>query len=207
MVDDGIETRTSRPVARLLSLGSMAAGAGLVIGAATAGFFWLITQMIDAIWIDLPDALDITSRWYALVVCSVGGLLVGLGQKYLGNRPALLNELMSNEEGTGGFDSRILPQALFMLLVSLAFGVAVGLALSIAIEPLEPLVAVAAVCAGVLVAILRRVVAAALLVLLVVPASMLGIAAVAAVFAFLVVRRLPSKSDEAQPVAPEPLKS
>ncbi|MBG7603614.1 MAG: chloride channel protein, partial [Actinobacteria bacterium] len=131
MVDDGIETRTSRPVARLLSLSSMAAGAGLVIGAATAGFFWLITQMIDAIWIDLPDALDITSRWYALVVCSVGGLLVGLGQKYLGNRPALLNELMSNEEGTGGFDSRILPQALFMLLVSLAFGGAVGPELSL----------------------------------------------------------------------------
>ena len=171
MVDDGIETEASRPVARLLSLGSMAAGAGLVIGATTAGFFWLITRMIDAIWIDLPDALDITSRWYALVVCSVGGLLVGLGQKYLGNRPALLNELMSNEEGTGGFDSRILPQALFMLLVSLAFGVAVGLALSTAIEPLEPLVAVAAV------------------------------------FAFLVVQRLPSKDDEAQPVAPEPLKS
>jgi hypothetical protein len=131
MVDDGIETQTSRPVARLLSLGSMAAGAGLVIDAATAGFFWLITQMIDAIWIDLPDALDITSRWYALVVCSVGGLLVGLGQKYLGNHPALLNELMSNEEGAGGFDARILPQALFMLLVSLAFGGAVGPELSL----------------------------------------------------------------------------
>jgi H+/Cl- antiporter ClcA len=427
MVDDNSGTQASRPAARLLSLGAMAAGAGLVIGAATAGFFWLITQMIDAIWIDLPDALDITSRWYALVVCSIGGLLIGLGQKYLGNHPALLDELMSKEEGTGGFDARILPQALYMLLVSLAFGGAVGpelslvfvtgtvglamvarlrnaemvaaardvsiaavfgamfasplggtavavedqnadripkgervalatiaallallsfnwvstpglavvaewpsyesprngtdalwavplgiiglalglanawlherieriwkatrarvlpaviggvalgllgtwtslllfsgqdgidtivstlptrssgelaalalgklvivavllglgwkgghfypmlfaatalgLALSMAIDPLEPLVAVAAVCAGVLVAILRRVVAAALLVLLVVPASMLGIAAVAAVFAFLVVRRLPSKDDGAQSVAPEPVKS
>jgi H+/Cl- antiporter ClcA len=84
---------------------------------------------------------------------------------------------------------------------------ALGLALSMAVDPLEPLVAVASVCAGVLVAILRRVVAAALLVLLVVPASMLGIAAVAAVFAFLVVRRLPSRDDSELSVTPEPMKS
>ena len=427
MADDSTETQTSHAVARLLSLGAMAAGAGLVIGATTAGFFWLITQMIDAIWIDLPETLDITSRWYALVVCSIGGLLVGLGQKYLGNHPALLDDLLSKEEGTGGFDVGILPQALYMLLVSLAFGGAVGpelslvfvtgtvglalaarlrdaetaatardvsiaavfgamfasplggtavavedqkadrlpkgervalaaiaallailsfnwiptpglavvaewpsyesprdgtdalwavplgivglalglanewlhehiehiwkatkakvipaliggvalgllgtwtslllfsgqdgidtivntlptrssgelaalalgklvivavllgvgwrgghfypmlfassaagLALATAIDPLDPLVAVAAVCAGVLVAILRRVVAAALLVLLVVPASMLGISAVAAVFAFLVVRRLPSKDIGARSAAPTTVKS
>jgi len=122
---------TSRPLVRLLSLGAIAAVGGLVLGASTAGFFWLITQMIDAIWVDLPDALNVTTRWYALIVCSIGGLLIGLGQKYLGNNPALLDELMSKEEGTGGFDLRILPQALYMLLVSLAVGGAVGPELSL----------------------------------------------------------------------------
>jgi H+/Cl- antiporter ClcA len=84
---------------------------------------------------------------------------------------------------------------------------AVGLALSTAIDPLEPLVAVAALCAGVLVAILRRVVAAALLVLLVVPVSMLGVSAVAAVFAYLIVRRLPSRDVKSPAAAPEPVAS
>ena len=116
---------------RLLSLGAIAAAGGLILGASTAGFFWLITQMIDAIWVDLPDALNVTTRWYALVVCSIGGLLIGLGHKFLGNNPALLDELMSKEEGTGGFDLRILPQALYMLLVSLAVGGAVGPELSL----------------------------------------------------------------------------
>ncbi|RLE25497.1 MAG: hypothetical protein DRJ50_02825, partial [Actinobacteria bacterium] len=131
MATDTTDKNGSRPLARLLSLGALAAAAGLVLGAATAGFFWLITQLIEAVWVDLPDALDVTTRWYALVVCSVGGLLVGLGQKYLGNNPALLDELLLKEQDTGGFDARILPQALYMLLVSLAVGGAVGPELSL----------------------------------------------------------------------------
>ncbi|RLE24289.1 MAG: hypothetical protein DRJ50_04870, partial [Actinobacteria bacterium] len=81
---------------------------------------------------------------------------------------------------------------------------AAGLALATAIDPLEPLVAVTAICAGVLIAILRRVVAAALLVVLVVPVGMLGISAVAAVAALLVVRRLPSPEIETSPTASDP---
>lgn len=131
MATDSTDENGSRPLGRLLSLGALAAAAGLVLGAATAGFFWLITQLIETVWVDLPEALDVTTRWYALVVCSVGGLLVGLGQKYLGDNPALLDELLSKEQGTRGFDARILPQAVYMLLVSLAVGGAVGPELSL----------------------------------------------------------------------------
>ncbi len=62
---------------------------------------------------------------------------------------------------------------------------ATGLCLAASVDALEPVVAVAAVSAGVLVVVLRRPVAAALLVLLVVPASMLGVSAVAAAAAFV----------------------
>jgi H+/Cl- antiporter ClcA len=131
MTDSGTGSSNSGPLVRLFTLGAIATLGGLILGASTAGFFWLITQMIDAIWVDLPDALDVTTRWYALVVCSIGGLLIGLGQKYLGSHPALLDELMSKDEGTGDFNLRILPQALYMLLISLAFGGAVGPELSL----------------------------------------------------------------------------
>ncbi len=65
---------------------------GLLLGWLTAGVFWGIGELVDLVWTDLPDWLGIHTRWYPLVVCSLGGLLVGLGQKYLGDHPAELNQ-------------------------------------------------------------------------------------------------------------------
>ncbi len=103
-----------------------AALGGLLLGWLTAGFFWAIDELIALLWTSLPDALGIQSSWYALVVCSVGGLLVGLGQRFLGDHPPPLSELLSREKGTPGFDIKVLPHAVYLLAVSLAFGGALG---------------------------------------------------------------------------------
>ncbi len=109
----------------LLLIISAAVG-GMVMGWLTAGFFWVINELIALLWDDLPAALGFDSRWYALVVCTVGGVLVGVGQRFFGDHPAPLDELLSHEEGSRGFDVRVLPQALYLLGVSLVFGGALG---------------------------------------------------------------------------------
>ncbi len=103
-----------------------AAVGGLLLGWLTAGFFWAINTLISLLWTDLPEFLGTQTRWYAVIVCTVGGVLVGLGQRFLGDHPAPLDELLSHDEGSRGFDIRILPQALYLLGVSLVFGGALG---------------------------------------------------------------------------------
>ncbi len=115
-----------RDARRLAGLIVAAAVGGLLLGWLTAGFFWAIDELIALVWTDLPGALGVPTAWYALVVCSVGGLLVGLGQRFLGDHPPPLSELLSHEEGTRGFDLRVLPHAVYLLVVSLAFGGALG---------------------------------------------------------------------------------
>lgn len=111
---------------RLAGLTVCAVLGGLLLGWFTGGYFWLVDELITLMWTDLPAALGVQSRWYALVVCSLGGLLVGLGQRFLGDNPAPLDELLSKDDGTRGFDIKVLPQALYLLAVSLAFGGALG---------------------------------------------------------------------------------
>jgi chloride channel protein, CIC family len=111
---------------RLLTLLIAAAVGGLVLGWLTAGIFWGIGELVDLVWTDLPSGLGVDTRWYPLVVCTLGGLLIGLGQKYLGDHPPELNELLSHDDKTQGFDLRILPQALYLLVISLTFGGALG---------------------------------------------------------------------------------
>ncbi len=116
----------SRRPGRLLLLALSAAVGGLLLGWLTAGFFWVVNELISLLWDDLPAALGIDTRWYAVVVCTAGGILVGLGRRFLGDHPAPLDELLSHDEGTRGFDIRVLPQALYLLAVSLVFGGALG---------------------------------------------------------------------------------
>ena len=119
-------TTAGKYAGRLVLLALVAAVGGMLLGWFTAGYFWTVNELIELVWTRLPNALGIESRWYALVLCTIGGLLVGLGQRFLGDHPAPLDELLSKEEGSAGFDITVLPQALYLLAVSLAFGGALG---------------------------------------------------------------------------------
>lgn len=107
-------------------LGLLAVAAGLAVGLMTAGYLWLADALVEGVWIDLPDALDIDSRWYTLAVCTAGGVAIGLGQRFGGDHPGLLDELLSDAEGSPTLQIGLLPRSLYMLLVSIAAGAALG---------------------------------------------------------------------------------
>ena len=60
---------------------------GAVIGGLSGGFLWLIDLIQKALWEN-----SLAQVWYApLVICTLGGLLVGLCQRYLGEIDTLVH--------------------------------------------------------------------------------------------------------------------
>ncbi len=95
---------------------------GILVGLVSAGFIQLVDMAIRAI---------LASSWFKfqytpLILCSLGGILVGLCQRFLGDHPknfvAALNELVD----TGRLDYTQLPRGLVLATVSLIFGGSLG---------------------------------------------------------------------------------
>ena len=66
---------------------------GGVIGGITWLLLYLLNLGIDFVWSFLPERVDFT--FYPLVICAVGGLLVGLWEKKFGPYPRELSEIMA----------------------------------------------------------------------------------------------------------------
>lgn len=66
---------------------------GAVIGGITWVLLFLMNLGIDLLWTVLPEQIDFTL--YPIVICAVGGLLVGLWEKKFGPYPRELTEIMA----------------------------------------------------------------------------------------------------------------
>jgi H+/Cl- antiporter ClcA len=98
---------------------------GAVVGLATAVFLLAEHWLTELIWEEIPHRLGEFSL-YALVVCAVGGLLVGLCQHILGDYPKPMQEALEDVRTQGGFDVAHVPHGVVTSLVSLSFGGALG---------------------------------------------------------------------------------
>ena len=63
---------------------------------------------------------------YTLLLCTIGGVLVGLCAKYLGDYPKDLETSVGQFKRTKQFDDRHLVQGVVASLASLGFGAALG---------------------------------------------------------------------------------
>lgn len=66
---------------------------GGVIGGITWLLLFLLNLGIDFFWSFLPEHIDFT--FYPLMICAVGGILVGLWEKKFGPYPRELQEIMA----------------------------------------------------------------------------------------------------------------
>ncbi len=98
---------------------------GAVVGLATAVFLLVEHWLVELIWEEIPHQLG-EFRFYTLLICTIGGLLVGLGQHFLGDWPKPMKTALEDVRTNGGFDVAHVPHGVVISLVSLSFGGALG---------------------------------------------------------------------------------
>lgn len=106
----------------------MAAGLGALAGIVTILFIRCFEAIQHVLWDKLPATLGLGNRYpfYTLLICTIGGLLVGLCIKYLGSYPKSIEESLEDFKKTKHFDYKHVPHAFVTSMVSLGFGAALG---------------------------------------------------------------------------------
>ncbi len=92
----------------IIVLGLIAAGLGGLIGVVSAGFLHFIEWGQHLLW----QVISIDLPLQTLLVCTLGGWLIGLCQRYLGDHPKGINEAVAEIRQTGRLDYAHLPHGL-----------------------------------------------------------------------------------------------
>jgi H+/Cl- antiporter ClcA len=95
---------------------------GGLVGAVSAGFLHFIEWGKQLLWQVLTPNLPLQT----LLVCTLGGLLIGLYQRYLGDHPKGIQAALSEIRTTGRLDYKHLPQGMLTAATSLIFGASLG---------------------------------------------------------------------------------
>jgi H+/Cl- antiporter ClcA len=101
-----------------------------LLGAGTAlitfVFMALVHQGTALIWEQAAALLGVDPRLFTIVVCTIGGLLVGLLVKLFGDHSGSFAEVMLEFGKTGRFDYRTAPGIVTTAFVSLIAGASLG---------------------------------------------------------------------------------
>ena len=99
---------------------------GLICALVTFAFMFLVHQGTGLIWEQAARALGMDVRLFTVLVCTLGGLLVGLLVKLFGDHNAIFADLMLEFGKTGRFDYRNAPGIVITAFVSLIAGASLG---------------------------------------------------------------------------------
>jgi H+/Cl- antiporter ClcA len=99
---------------------------GLISALVTFAFVALVSVGTGAIWEQAAGALGMDTRLFTVLICTLGGLLVGLLVKLFGDHNAIFAELMLEFGKTGRFDYRHAPGIVTTAFVSLIAGGSLG---------------------------------------------------------------------------------
>lgn len=117
----------SRP-ASVLALLTTAIVMGAMAGLVAAGFIWVVREGTRILWTDLPERLGVDpyDSWWLFVVPVVGGALVGIGQRVVGNYPRPIEDAMATWRAGGHLEPAEAPRSAVNSLVALVAGGPVG---------------------------------------------------------------------------------
>ena len=99
---------------------------GLISAVATFVFMALVHEGIYLLWTEAAQALGIDPRLFTFLVCTIGGLVVGLLVKFFGDHSGIFAEVMLEFGQTGRFDYRHAPGIVITAFVSLISGASLG---------------------------------------------------------------------------------
>lgn len=133
MGDAGIPFEGSRETSAGFGMVLFAACVGCVIGFAIWALLNLAGFLTDLLWVNLGgrvagalDATPLGSWWLPVVVCVVGGLMIGLWTRLLGGSPDTLEAVMSTVKNTGGYQLERPGVSVVGFLLPLVFGGSIG---------------------------------------------------------------------------------
>jgi len=112
-----------RPYIKLLALVVLL---GLISAVITFTFIALVHQGTSLLWTQAALVLGLDQRIFTILVCVIGGLLVGLLVKTFGDHNAIFADLMLEFGKTGRFDYRNAPGIVITAFVSLVAGASLG---------------------------------------------------------------------------------
>ena len=99
---------------------------GLISALVTFAFMFLVNQGTRLVWEQAAQGLGVDPRLFTLLVCTGGGLLVGLLVKLFGDHNGIFADMMQEFGKTGRFDYRNAPGIVITALVSLIAGASLG---------------------------------------------------------------------------------
>ena len=101
---------------------------GAIIGAVIWGFLRVMNLGIHLLWHTLPNALgnDTLVTLWPLLLCGVGGVIIGILQKVWGPYPEELSVVMAKKKKDGVYPYDRVPQMLVAAMLPLLFGAALG---------------------------------------------------------------------------------
>jgi H+/Cl- antiporter ClcA len=99
---------------------------GAVSAVVTFAFIALVNLLINLVWVQTLVALGVDTRLFTFLVCTLGGLLVGLLVKIFGDHNAIFSELMQEFGKTGRFDYHHAPGVVITAFISLIAGASLG---------------------------------------------------------------------------------
>jgi H+/Cl- antiporter ClcA len=115
----------ARP-ARYIGLLALVVLLGMISALITFAFMALVHQGTALVWEQAAGALGLDPRLFTLLVCTFGGLLVGLLVKFFGDHSGIFAEVMLEFGKTGRFDYRNAPGIVITAFVSLISGASLG---------------------------------------------------------------------------------
>ncbi len=99
---------------------------GIASALVTFTFVALVHQGTNLIWEQTTEALGLGSRLFTILVCTIGGLLVGLLVKLFGDHSGIFAEVMLEFGKSGRFSYRNAPGIVMTAFVSLISGASLG---------------------------------------------------------------------------------
>ena len=113
----------AKPYFRLMILVALL---GFVSAIVTFIFMAISNQLTDLVWDNAISIRGLEPWMFTLIVCTLGGVLVGILVRIFGDHEAIFFRLLQEFGKTGRFDYRNAPGILITALVSLVAGGAIG---------------------------------------------------------------------------------
>ena len=97
---------------------------GAIIGAIIWSFMRLVSLGTEFIWKEIPTIINIP--FYTIIICSLGGLIVGIWKKYTGDYPESMEEVILKTKSEGKYPYNKLGIISISAILPLIFGASIG---------------------------------------------------------------------------------